>query len=118
MRLADELKLHTIAFPAISTGIFGYPIEQAAWWLFPLSSKACVRQDIWFWYFLVLFDKRTLIRSRRSPCTAEIRIWSSHTRSQSHTMPRTKVMAANWKMYKTPDQTRNFSVIFAARFRA
>ena len=23
-------------------------------------------------------------------------------------MPRTKLMAANWKMYKTPDQTREF----------
>jgi O-acetyl-ADP-ribose deacetylase len=31
MRIADELKLVSIAFPAISTGIFGYPVEQAAW---------------------------------------------------------------------------------------
>ena len=28
-RLADEAGLVTIAFPAISTGIFGYPLEQA-----------------------------------------------------------------------------------------
>ncbi|MGB8988048.1 MAG: O-acetyl-ADP-ribose deacetylase [Candidatus Sulfotelmatobacter sp.] len=35
MRLADELKLHSIAFPAISTGIFGYPVEQAAWVAIP-----------------------------------------------------------------------------------
>lgn len=30
VRIADELGLHSIAFPAISTGIFGYPIEDAA----------------------------------------------------------------------------------------
>jgi O-acetyl-ADP-ribose deacetylase (regulator of RNase III) len=28
--LADELKLHSIALPAISTGIFGFPLERAA----------------------------------------------------------------------------------------
>jgi O-acetyl-ADP-ribose deacetylase (regulator of RNase III) len=28
--LADELKLHSIALPAISTGIFGFPKERAA----------------------------------------------------------------------------------------
>ncbi len=30
IRVADELQLTSIAFPAISTGIFGYPIELAA----------------------------------------------------------------------------------------
>ena len=30
MRVADELQLHTIAFPAISTGIYGYPVELAS----------------------------------------------------------------------------------------
>lgn len=30
MQLADERKLHSIAFPAISTGIYGYPLEEAA----------------------------------------------------------------------------------------
>ena len=30
LRLADEEKLHTITFPAISTGIFGYPIDRCA----------------------------------------------------------------------------------------
>lgn len=30
LKLADELKLETIAFPPISTGIFGYPVEEAA----------------------------------------------------------------------------------------
>jgi len=30
LKLMDELGLKTIAFPAISTGIFGYPIERCA----------------------------------------------------------------------------------------
>ncbi len=30
LRVADELELHSIAFPAISTGIFGFPKERAA----------------------------------------------------------------------------------------
>jgi len=30
LRVADELELHSIAFPAISTGIFGFPKECAA----------------------------------------------------------------------------------------
>ena len=30
IRIADELKLKSIAFPSISTGIFGYPVELAA----------------------------------------------------------------------------------------
>jgi O-acetyl-ADP-ribose deacetylase len=30
LRVADELKCETIAFPAISTGIFGFPKERAA----------------------------------------------------------------------------------------
>lgn len=30
LRLADERKLASIAFPAISTGVFGYPLEEAA----------------------------------------------------------------------------------------
>ena len=30
LQVADELKLKSIAFPAISTGIFGFPKERAA----------------------------------------------------------------------------------------
>jgi O-acetyl-ADP-ribose deacetylase len=30
LRVADELKAQTIAFPAISTGVYGYPLGEAA----------------------------------------------------------------------------------------
>jgi O-acetyl-ADP-ribose deacetylase (regulator of RNase III) len=30
LRVADELGVRTVAFPAISTGAFGYPLEEAA----------------------------------------------------------------------------------------
>ena len=36
IKLADEKGLTTIAFPSLSTGIFGYPLEQAA----PVAVKA------------------------------------------------------------------------------
>ena len=30
LRLAEEMDLHSIAFPAISCGVYGYPLQQAA----------------------------------------------------------------------------------------
>ena len=30
LRVADELGAGTVAFPAISTGVYGYPLEEAA----------------------------------------------------------------------------------------
>ena len=30
LKLAEEYKIDSIAFPAISTGVFGYPIREAA----------------------------------------------------------------------------------------
>jgi O-acetyl-ADP-ribose deacetylase (regulator of RNase III) len=30
LRLASELKVNTISFPSISTGVYGYPVEEAA----------------------------------------------------------------------------------------
>ena len=30
LKLADELEVESIAFPSISTGIYGYPVEEAA----------------------------------------------------------------------------------------
>jgi O-acetyl-ADP-ribose deacetylase (regulator of RNase III) len=36
LRIADELGARTVAFPAISTGVYGYPLEEAA----PIAVKA------------------------------------------------------------------------------
>jgi O-acetyl-ADP-ribose deacetylase (regulator of RNase III) len=57
LRVADELGARSVAFPAISTGVYGYPIDEAA----PLA-LAAVRdadtrvQEVRF----VLFDERAL----------------------------------------------------------
>ena len=59
IRIADELKLKSIAFPSISTGIFGYPVELAA----PVALEAVAEAvqashpvtDVRF----VLFDQTT-----------------------------------------------------------
>ncbi len=60
IRLADELKLHSIAFPAISTGIFGYPVEQAAWVAIPTVVESLRSSKHLVLVSMVLFDKATL----------------------------------------------------------
>ncbi len=60
MRVADDLKLHSIAFPAISTGIFGYPVEQAAWVAIPTIVAALPPARHLVFVSIVLFDKPTL----------------------------------------------------------
>ncbi len=60
MRVADELKLHCIAFPAISTGIFGYPVEQAAWVAIPTVVESLQSTKHLVLVSMVLFDKATL----------------------------------------------------------
>lgn len=66
LRVAAELGARTIAFPAISTGVYGYPMEEAA----PVA-VAAVRSSgvpielVWF----VLFDRdayRSFERALRS----------------------------------------------------
>ena len=60
MRIADELQLASIAFPAISTGAYRYPVDQAA--QIAVSSVASALEhavhvrEVRF----VLFDARTL----------------------------------------------------------
>ena len=60
MLVADNLGLHSIAFPAISTGIFRYPVEQAAWVAVPsvIASLTAARHLVFASF--VLFDKITL----------------------------------------------------------
>ena len=60
MRIADDLKMHSIAFPAISTGIFGYPIEQAAWVAIPSVMESLRSAKHLVLVNIVLFDRSTL----------------------------------------------------------
>jgi O-acetyl-ADP-ribose deacetylase (regulator of RNase III) len=53
LRVAEELGARTVAFPAISTGVYGYPVELAA----PVAIRAVQEagssiDEVWF----VLFD--------------------------------------------------------------
>jgi O-acetyl-ADP-ribose deacetylase len=41
LRVADELGARTVAFPAISTGVYGYPVEEAA----PVAIRAVLDAD-------------------------------------------------------------------------
>lgn len=41
LRVADELGARTVAFPAISTGVYGYPAEEAA----PVAVRAVLTAD-------------------------------------------------------------------------
>jgi O-acetyl-ADP-ribose deacetylase (regulator of RNase III) len=41
LRIADELGAKTVAFPAISTGVFGYPVDEAA----PVAIRAVREAD-------------------------------------------------------------------------
>ena len=59
MRVADELKLQTIAFPAVSTGIFGYPVEQAAWVAIPTAIEGLRSAKSVGVVQFVLFDRPT-----------------------------------------------------------
>jgi O-acetyl-ADP-ribose deacetylase (regulator of RNase III) len=57
LRVADELGAKTVAFPAISTGVYGYPLEEAA----PVAVGAVAQastgvEQVRF----VLFDARAL----------------------------------------------------------
>jgi O-acetyl-ADP-ribose deacetylase len=57
LRVADELGARTVAFPAISTGVYGYPLELAA----PIALRAVLEadtlvEDVRF----VLFDRGAL----------------------------------------------------------
>ncbi len=56
LKVADELGARTVAFPAISTGVYGYPVEEAA----PVSIRAVREADTRVEEVrLVLFDRAT-----------------------------------------------------------
>jgi O-acetyl-ADP-ribose deacetylase (regulator of RNase III) len=63
LRVAEELGARTVAFPAISTGIFGYPVELAAAVAIAAVDEADTPiEEVRF----VLFDDRTLAAFERA----------------------------------------------------
>jgi O-acetyl-ADP-ribose deacetylase len=68
LRLADELGAETVAFPAISTGVYGYPVDEAA----PVAVRtvASAETDVREVRF-VLFDERTHSAFERAVATLE-----------------------------------------------
>jgi O-acetyl-ADP-ribose deacetylase (regulator of RNase III) len=57
LRVADELGAKSVAFPAISTGVYGYPVEAAA--LVALTAVRDTKTEVGEVRF-VLFDDHTL----------------------------------------------------------
>jgi O-acetyl-ADP-ribose deacetylase (regulator of RNase III) len=63
LRVADELGARTVAFPAISTGVFGYPVAEAAQVALDAVRAADTSvQEVRF----VLFDEKALEVFRRA----------------------------------------------------
>ena len=62
LRVADELKLTSLAMPAISTGIFGFPKERAARIIFSMIEKyfAGNPSSVLKIVKLILFDQATV----------------------------------------------------------
>jgi O-acetyl-ADP-ribose deacetylase len=68
LRVADELGAETVAFPAISTGVYGYPAEKAG----PVAVAAVRNADTRVREVrFVLFDERTHSAFERALATVE-----------------------------------------------
>lgn len=63
LRIADELGAGTIAFPAISTGAYGYPLDEAA--MVALAAVRAAATEVAEVRF-VLFDERALAAFERA----------------------------------------------------
>jgi O-acetyl-ADP-ribose deacetylase (regulator of RNase III) len=63
LRIADELGAKTVAFPAISTGVYGYPLDDAA--RVAIDAVASSQTNVKEVRF-VLFDDRALNAFRRA----------------------------------------------------
>ncbi len=59
IRIADELQLASIAFPAISTGAYGYPVEQASQIAVSSAAEALEKAANVREVRFVLFDSQT-----------------------------------------------------------
>jgi O-acetyl-ADP-ribose deacetylase (regulator of RNase III) len=58
--IAADLSCRTVAFPAISTGVYGYPVGLAAEVAVAATSEAVAEQDTVELVRFVLFDEQTL----------------------------------------------------------
>ena len=63
MTLAVESNLHSIAFPLISSGIYGYPKEEALRVAITAISEFLMKHELEV--YLVLFDKKTFVLSQK-----------------------------------------------------
>jgi O-acetyl-ADP-ribose deacetylase len=70
LRVADELKLASIALPAISTGIFGFPKERAAGVMFAAMQEYFGKPSGLHIVRVVLYDQATI--------TAFEKAWHDH----------------------------------------
>ncbi len=57
LQLAGARGIHSIAFPAISTGVFGYPLAEAARASIDAVRESVLLQPAVNWVRFVLFDK-------------------------------------------------------------
>ncbi len=57
LKLADEYKLETIAFPSISTGVYNYPLEEAAEIAVTTVTKILEQMDFVKEVIFVVFDE-------------------------------------------------------------
>ncbi len=60
MKIADGLELASLAFPAISTGIYGYPVKDAAEVALPTIAESLRAAKSLVLVEIVLFDRATL----------------------------------------------------------
>jgi O-acetyl-ADP-ribose deacetylase len=68
LKVADELGARTVAFPAISTGVYGYPVSEAA----PVAIEAVRRADTAVEEVrFVLFDQASYAVFERALSSAE-----------------------------------------------
>lgn len=59
MRLAVEYQCQSVAFPLISAGIYGYPVEQAAW--IAVNTIQAWQQQYDMQVYLVIYDDDTYV---------------------------------------------------------
>ena len=71
IRVADELKLTSIAFPAISTGAYRYPVDQAAQVAITSSAEALKKASHVREVRFVLFDSHTFEHYSTAACSLD-----------------------------------------------